>query len=49
MIMALEEDSNNCDDIGIIGMDVYFPRYYVDQNELGKHSFHLVVFDLIIN
>ena len=40
MIMAVTEDLNSCDidiDIGIIGMDAYFPRYFVDQNELGKY------------
>lgn len=24
------------EDIGIIGMEAYFPKYYVDQKELGK-------------
>ncbi len=23
-------------DIGIAGIEVYFPRYYVDQNDLGN-------------
>ena len=25
-------------DIGIIGMEVYFPNYFVEQEELGKSS-----------
>ncbi len=35
MIMAVKEDFNSCD-VGIIGMEAYFPRYFVDQSELGK-------------
>lgn len=28
--------ANESNDIGIIGMEAYFPRYYVEQKELGK-------------
>ena len=40
MIMAVKEDFNSRDiDIGIIGIESYFPRYFVDQNELGKQKY----------
>jgi 3-hydroxy-3-methylglutaryl CoA synthase len=28
--------ANEANDIGIIGMEAYFPRYFVEQKELGK-------------
>lgn len=28
--------ANDLNDIGIIGMETYFPRCYVEQKELGK-------------
>lgn len=30
-------------DIGIIGMEAYFPRYFVDQKELGTQGVFSVV------
>lgn len=34
MIMVAGESN----DIGIMGMEAYFPRYYVEQSELGTFA-----------
>ncbi len=43
MTMATIELNN----IGIIGIEAYFPRYYVEQKELGK-LIEIIQFNLII-
>lgn len=36
LLMTMAGSESKEEDIGIIGMEVYFPKYYVDQKELGK-------------